>query len=115
MATAVTYAMKRHIRRRHSLSIGACGRSCSADKHLKAVEERESRKNGACVEQCVAQNVECPVHCMLLCAWPRAGVCPRPSVFDQRSAHGHPAHAHVDVCHHARQVMETCGAGWSSG
>ena len=41
MATAVTYRMKKDIRRRHSLSIGACGRSCSADKHLKAVEERE--------------------------------------------------------------------------
>jgi len=41
IATAVTYRRKRDIRRRHSLSIGACGRSCSADKHLKAVEERE--------------------------------------------------------------------------
>ena len=53
-ATAVTYAMNRHIRRRHSLSIGACGRSCSADKHLKAVEERAVRR---CMEeQCGAQS-----------------------------------------------------------
>ena len=39
MQTAVRYARNRDIRRRHSLSIGACGRSCSVDKHLKVVEE----------------------------------------------------------------------------
>ena len=39
ITTAVRYARKRDIRHRHSLSIGACGRSCSVDKHLKARKE----------------------------------------------------------------------------
>ena len=40
---------------------------------------------------------------------------PRPSVFDQRRAHSHPADAHVDVRHHARQDMDACGAEFRVG
>ena len=43
ITTTVTHARKRDIRLRHNFSIGACGRSCSVDRHLKTSHRREPR------------------------------------------------------------------------
>ena len=71
VTTTVTYARKRDIRRRHSCSIGACGRSCSVDKHLK-----ERKLEGDTISQrtegCQRAGQSAPGH-VLGRAWPGSG------------------------------------------
>ena len=108
ITTAVTYARNRDIRRRHSLSIGACGSSCSVDKHL----DKPSKRTGGTMCNSVAQR-SWPWALHGYCAWAR-GCLARASggpklpacIFDQPGAHSHPAHANVDERHHARKVLK---------
>ena len=107
----VTYARKRDIRRRHSFSIGACGRSCSVDRHLKKRKlevKRSSRRQRAVTES----GAVAPGHVLgrgLDQAESRDGARPPgtiPVLLRPPSEHSHPAYANVDERHHAREVLK---------